>query len=136
MIRVLFILLISGLLSPLQARYAIMAQNDNEHAKKAGIEFQKTEHNFEEITYDGDGTIEFEFTNTGEIPLIIHNVNSACGCTIPEWNKSPVKPGKKGIIRLKYDTKSPGSFNKTVKVYSNATAVPVILTIKGTVVEP
>ena len=67
--------------------------------------------------------------------LIITNVKSSCGCTVPSYPKEPVKKSKKEKIHVKYDTKRIGNFNKTITVYSNAKNSPVKLHIKGEVVK-
>lgn len=78
----------------------------------------------------------FEFTNTGNEPLIIQNASASCGCTTPEWSKEPVLPGKKGKITVRYNTQGrPDPFTKSVFVSSNATkeGERKELFIKGTV---
>ena len=69
------------------------------------------------IVQNSDGTHEFEFKNTGTDPLIITNVKSSCGCTVPTYPKEPVKKGKKAIFSVKYDTKRIGTFHKTITIY-------------------
>lgn len=85
------------------------------------------------IKQNSDGMHEFVFKNTGNGPLIITNVKSSCGCTVPTYPKMPVKKGGKGKIDVKYDTKRIGIFNKTITVYSNAKNSPIELRIKGEV---
>lgn len=103
--------------------------------KGVKIKFNKNSHDFGMITEtNGNATTVFEFTNTGVKPLIIRNVSSSCGCTTPEWTKKPVLPGQKGTIKAIYNPKNrPGSFNKSITVYSNAEKPRVKLTIKGVV---
>jgi hypothetical protein len=88
--------------------------------KGAKIEFSKETHDYGTVKYDGDGTCQFEFKNTGDEPLIISNAKGSCGCTVPEFSKEPIAPGEKGVIKVKYDTKRPGPINKSVTVTSNA----------------
>lgn len=88
---------------------------------------------FGKIKHNSDGVHEFTFKNTGKDPLIITNVKSSCGCTVPTYPKEPVKKGEKGKIHVKYDTKRIGGFHKTITVYSNAKNSPVKLHIKGEV---
>lgn len=107
-----------------------------EKTSKAEITFEKTLHDFGTIPYAGDGTCNFEFKNTGKEPLVLSNVPSSCGCTVPEWPKEPIEPGKTGIIKVKYNTRIPGNFTKTVTVFSNAPNSPVALQIKGVVEAP
>lgn len=98
-----------------------------------GIEFAQTESESRVIEQGGNGVFEFEFTNTGTDPLILSNVRSSCGCTIPEWPREPINPGKSATIKAKYDTKRLGQFSKSISVYSNATEAPIVLRIKGKV---
>lgn len=79
----------------------------------------------------------FEFTNTGDSPLLIVNAVASCGCTKPEYDTKPIKPGKKGKIKVTYSTVGrPGAFSKTVRVQTNAKGKTrvVVLLIEGTVI--
>lgn len=85
---------------------------------------------------DDDGVRSFEFTNTGDADLIITNVQSTCGCTVPSKPTEPIKPGKTGKIDVKYNM-NPGPIRKTITVESNAVNVDegrVAIKIKGEVV--
>jgi len=104
--------------------------------KKAKIEFKQTEINYGTINKNADGTKIFEFTNTGDAPLIINRVKSSCGCTVPSKPTKPIMPGQSDKIVVKYNTHRAGPFRKTITVYSNATNNVVILKIKGKVVDP
>lgn len=100
----------------------------------AKIEFKKDTHDYGDLKYGADGTCTFEFKNTGNAPLIISNAKGSCGCTVPEWPKEPILPGKSGTIVVKYDTKKSGDINKSVTITSNASNEPSkSLRIKGNV---
>lgn len=99
------------------------------------IEFDATEHQFGIIERGGNGTFEFAFTNTGTEPLILSNVRSSCGCTVPSWPREPIPVGGKEVIKVKYNTNLLGQFSKTISVYSNAKDEPIILKIAGEVKE-
>ena len=101
--------------------------------KKPVLVFEKVLHDFGNVEYDGNGTCEFVYKNTGKEPLILSNVQASCGCTIPEWSKEPLKKGGTAVIKVKYDTKRQGSFTKTITVTSNAKNQTEVLTIKGNV---
>jgi hypothetical protein len=101
--------------------------------KAARIDFKEAIHDFGEIKYGGNGTYEFKFTNKGKSPLVLDNVRSTCGCTVPEWTREPLNPSETGTIRVIYDTHRVGAFSKTLIVYSNASNSPVRIFIKGTV---
>ena len=75
---------------------------------------------------------EFKFTNTGTEPLIISNAKGSCGCTVPSWPKTPIKPGESAAIKVKYDSKRIGPINKSVTISSNASNEPTkVIRIKG-----
>ena len=71
---------------------------------------------------DDSGLRSFEFTNTGDEPLIITNVQSTCGCTVPSKPTEPIAPGKTGKIDVKYNMHT-GPIRKTITVESNAVNV-------------
>ena len=98
-----------------------------------GIEFEVMEHNFGTIEQHGDGSFDFVFSNIGTEPLILSNVRSSCGCTVPKWPRKPINAGEEANIAVKYDTKRLGTFSKSITVYSNASEKPIILRIKGKV---
>jgi len=99
------------------------------------MEFAEINHDFGTITQDSENTKVFEFTNTGNVPLVIANVTSSCGCTIPKKPEDPIQPGETGEIQVKYNTKIVGPIRKTVTVYSNADESTKSLKIKGRVIE-
>lgn len=105
--------------------------------KKAYISFDKTTHDFGNITQEaGLATVVFEFTNTGAEPIIISSVDKSCGCTTPDYTKSPIAPGEKGFVSAAYNPAGrPGVFSKTLTVNSNAENDVITLTIKGMVSE-
>ncbi len=73
------------------------------------------------------------FKNAGETPLLIQNVTTSCGCAVPEWPKKPLLVGEFSQVSVKYDTKYPGRFHKTIKVFFNGPKFPVVLKIMGSV---
>lgn len=108
---------------------------------QAKIEFKDKDNTIDygTVTKDSDsGLRSFEFKNTGNAPLIITNVISTCGCTVPSKPTEPIMPGKTGKIEVKYNM-SPGPIRKTITVESNASNYEdgkISLKIKGTVVVP
>lgn len=102
---------------------------------QAKIEFKSETIDYGQIDKGSDGLRVFEFTNTGDQPLVISDVKSSCGCTVPEKPKEPIAPGKTGEIKVKYDTKRVGPIRKTVTVYSNAEQPIKALKIKGQVLD-
>lgn len=97
------------------------------------IKFEKLVHDYGTIQQDANGECEFKFKNTGKEPLVLSNVVSSCGCTVPSWPKEPILPGKSSTIKVKYDSHRVGTISKTITVMSNATEDRVTLTIKGNI---
>lgn len=112
-----------------QEQAAAQANNPNAPI----ITFAKMEHDYGTIEQNADGNCEFKFTNEGKEPLILSNVRSSCGCTVPTWPRQPILPGQSDVIQVKYDTKRVGLISKTITVYSNAKEAQVTLKIKGNV---
>lgn len=85
---------------------------------------------------DDSGLRVFEFTNTGDAELVINDVKSSCGCTVPSKPTEPILPGKTGKIEVQYNM-NPGPISKTITVTSNATNKQegiILLKISGNVV--
>jgi hypothetical protein len=102
----------------------------------AKFSFTKTSHDFGVVKQGPDIFHEFTFTNTGTEPLVIFDASGSCSCTIPTFDRAPVKPGGVGKVKVKFETKDKnGTFNKTVYIKSNATArnEPFEIYIKGSV---
>jgi hypothetical protein len=103
---------------------------------QAKISFQEETIDYGEIKKGADGLRVFKFTNTGDQPLIITEVKSTCGCTIPKKPSQAIQPGATETIEVKYDTKRVGPIRRTITVYSNAENNPIVsLKIKGNVSE-
>jgi hypothetical protein len=98
------------------------------------IEFKSTVIDYGIIENGGDGERIFNFKNIGNEELIITNVQSSCGCTIPKKPVAPIGPGKSGEIIVRYDTKRVGPFRKTIRVYTNQKNNQIVeLKLKGSV---
>lgn len=102
------------------------------HAQ-AVITFDKTTIDLGSFTPEKPVSCTFEFTNTGDKPLVIHQAFSSCGCTVPQYPKNPIQPGQRGILKVTYDGKGkfPGPFTKPISVRSNASNNLVRVYIKG-----
>jgi hypothetical protein len=120
--------------------FAFVAVNAVSFAQSgAKIEFLNKDNTIDygTVTKESDSGIRtFEFKNTGDAPLIITNVQSTCGCTVPSKPTEPILPGKIGKIEVKYNM-NPGPIRKTITVESNAINVEsgrIALKIKGEVI--
>jgi len=96
--------------------------------------FANESHDFGQINEGEVVTVDFNFTNEGEAPLIISNASGSCGCTVPQWPRTPIAPGESGVISVSFDSKSkPGNQTKTVTLTSNAMPNVKVLKISAQV---
>jgi hypothetical protein len=86
------------------------------------IAFEKKTHDFGQIVQGDKVEQVFKFTNTGNEPLIITNVQVTCGCTTPKgWPRDPIQPGGKGEITVAFNSAGKiGRQDKVVTIVSNA----------------
>ena len=61
-------------------------------------------------------TAKFVVTNISNEPIIIETASPTCGCTIGDYTKSPIEPGKTGYITATYNAANVGHFDKTLTV--------------------
>ena len=101
------------------------------------IEFKEETIDYGTVTKGEDNGLRvFEFKNIGDAPLIINDVKSSCGCTVPTKPQEPIMPGKTGKIEVQYNM-NPGPISKTITVQSNAVNKDsgiIPLRIKGNVI--
>ncbi|MFO0321112.1 MAG: DUF1573 domain-containing protein [Bacteroidota bacterium] len=103
------------------------------------IKFETEVLDYGTIKYDANGVRDFKIKNVGHSPLTITNVQGQCGCTAttidgkPGWPQEPILPGKTASIKVKYDTKRPGPFEKNVTISSNSKEPSITVKIKGVV---
>ena len=102
------------------------------------LEFAETTYDFGTIKDGEKATYSYKFTNTGKEPLIISNAKGSCGCTVPDWPRDPIAPGKTGEIKVVFDSKGKGSVDgqsqsKRVTLTANTDPVNTYLNIKGIV---
>ncbi|MBB2145412.1 DUF1573 domain-containing protein [Pedobacter sp. LMG 31464] len=101
------------------------------------VKFEKEIYDFGVIKQGEKVQTSFKFTNTGKTPLIITDATATCGCTAPEYPKTPVKPGEEGVIKVTFDsTGKMGMQDKVVTITSNANPEANKLHLVGEVKEP
>ncbi|MDY0342789.1 MAG: DUF1573 domain-containing protein [Lentimicrobium sp.] len=108
-----------------------------ENTRMPFIEFEQDFHDFGKLIQGEKVSYAFKFTNTGKTDLIISKVSSSCGCTVPDYPKTPIRPGDTKKIDVKFDTENRRGFqNKTVTIVSNAQPSAKVLRIKAQIVLP
>ena len=99
--------------------------------------FPKMEFEYKEVdfgTHDEGEILDtvFKFTNTGEVPLVISNVKTSCGCTTPYWPKKPIKPGESDVIKVKFNSNHKrGNQVKTITIHTNTKNLTEQIKIKA-----
>lgn len=97
------------------------------------FKFENETIDYGKVSQNSNGERIFVFTNIGDQPLIIKNIQSSCGCTVPKKPEKPIMPGEKGEIKVSYDTKRLGGFSKQITIFSNAKNPTKVIRIKGIV---
>jgi hypothetical protein len=104
------------------------------NGKITSIKFDEMSYSWGKIKEGEKMTHNFKFTNSGNNDLIISDARGSCGCTVPEWPKEPIKPGKSAEIKVIFDSKGKvGEQSKTVTVTANTEPTNTVIMIKGTV---
>jgi hypothetical protein len=109
---------------------------DKEGVEAPILEFDETEHHFGRV-YEGEQVgWFFRFRNKGKKDLLILNAFSSCGCTVPDYNKKPVRPGEEGMIKVVFDSNGrSGTQTKTVTIESNARNKIVTLNVTAEIIK-
>ena len=102
-------------------------------ASHSVIKFTEESYDFGNRPLGSEVTHKFGFQNISKERIAIREVKTSCGCTTPSYSTEPIKPGKKGDITAKYDSKRPGQFIKTMTVMVSD-GEQVVLTIKGNII--
>ncbi|MFB9052584.1 DUF1573 domain-containing protein [Formosa undariae] len=110
----------------------VAAERDANSSKFPQIVFTETEHDFGTIESKQNVETVFEYKNTGEAPLVITNIASSCGCTVPQdWSKAPLAPGESGKFTVKFNGSGANNVTKTITVSSNTAKGKEMVRIKA-----
>jgi LEA14-like dessication related protein len=103
-------------------------------AQENSVEIREKKIDFGEVSEGEMVEKTFEIINRDETPLIIHDIAVTCGCTVPEWTKTPVKSGEKTFIKVRFDTNGKtGRQNKSITLLTNAKQSKIALLLTGIV---
>lgn len=103
-----------------ESNVAAAAARDASASKFPVIEFDKTEHDFGEIEAKTPVETIFKYKNTGDAPLVITDIKSSCGCTVPQdWSREPLAPGAEGQFTVKFNGSGANKVSKTITVTAN-----------------
>ena len=99
---------------------AAAAVRDASAFKFPVIEFEEKEHDFGEIEAKTSVSTVFKYKNTGEAKLVITEIKSTCGCTVPQdWSREPLAPGESGQFTVTYNGSGTNKVSKTITITAN-----------------
>jgi hypothetical protein len=99
------------------------------------IRIEQTDFDLGKLKQGNAASVSVAIKNTGDKPFIIFDTKKSCGCTAAIYDKKPVEPGHSTEIKITYRAEDIGFFNKTVSVFCNTDTSPLIIRLKGTVVQ-
>ena len=104
---------------------------DEYNIKQTKISCSTKEINMGHFYYQQQQQRELVIRNIGQVPLVINDIITSCGCTTVDYPKEPILPGKDAILCVNYQAEQPEHFNKTISIYCNVASSPVIVRLKG-----
>ena len=102
---------------------------------EAQLRFDRTTHDFGTIP-EAAGKVEctFRATNESNQPVIILDVVTTCGCTVPTFSRKPLRQGETAEIWVSYDPYNrPGTIDRKLHVYDASRNRLAVLTLTGQV---
>ena len=113
------------------------ASGKSDLSKLPVLQFEEETHDFGKIIEGETVSYEFKFRNTGKADLIIADVSTSCGCTVPSYSKSAVQPGKSGVIKVTFNSAGRRGFQtKNIVIAANTQPNTTLIRIKAQVVNP
>lgn len=104
---------------------------EKDNSKHTSLQIEQTVLDMQSFSWKDKQTMSLYVQNTGNVPLVINDVTTSCGCTTVDYTKEPILPGRNGELQISYQAEQPEHFNKTVSIYCNVASSPVIVTLKG-----
>ncbi len=113
------------------------AETATDTANAPVMTFEKEKYEFGKIIQGEKVSFSFKFTNTGKTDLLISSATASCGCTVPTYSKTPVKPGENGKIDVVFDSDGKkGTVTKHVTVLANTNPNSKVLELSGEILVP
>ncbi|MDA0317177.1 MAG: DUF1573 domain-containing protein [Flavobacteriaceae bacterium] len=96
------------------------AERDAQAIVFPSVTFDKTTHDFGEIMNGTPVETVFTYTNSGKSPLVVTDIKSTCGCTVPQgWSREPLAPGASSQFTVKFNGKGANKVSKTITLTTN-----------------
>ncbi|MDA8531879.1 DUF1573 domain-containing protein, partial [Flavobacteriaceae bacterium] len=96
------------------------AERDAQTIVYPSVTFDKVAHDFGEIQNGTPVETMFTYTNSGQSPLVVSDIKSTCGCTVPQgWSREPLAPGASSQFTVKFNGKGANKVSKTITLTTN-----------------
>lgn len=116
---------------------ATASESGNDKKNIPQFKFESDNHEFGEIKQGEKVTYSFKFKNTGNAPLVISSATASCGCTVPEYSKTPVEAGDDGFVKVTFNSEGKsGMVSKTITLIANTIPNSKVLTISADIQVP
>jgi hypothetical protein len=118
-------------------RMPVSAEQQGDQGTGPKLEFEKKEYDFGSVTEGVPVKFTYKFKNVGNAPLLITDIHTTCGCTVPTWNKNPIPVGASDEIKVAFDTSDKlNQQSKKITVIANTYPSETELILKGYIKEP
>jgi hypothetical protein len=110
------------------------ANGKGDLSRLPSFKFEEESHDFGKIVQGETVSYPFKFKNVGKSDLVISDVSSSCGCTVPSYPKTPIHPGQEATIKVTFNSAGKHGFqNKNIVIVANTQPNTLILRIKAEV---
>jgi hypothetical protein len=94
------------------------------------FKFNEESFNFGNVFEGEKVTHPFKFKNVGDGDLVIASASGSCGCTVPEYPKTPIPPGGEAVVNVTFNSEGKmGINNKTITIIANTEPNSTVLTV-------
>lgn len=115
-----------------QNKKEIAEERDSKTQEFPVMEFEESEYDFGTVEEGEVVEHTFVFTNTGDVPLVVSDAQSTCGCTVPTYTREPIAPGDNGELLVKFNTRGkPNQQMKAVRIVANTQSGRETIRIKA-----
>lgn len=108
-----------------------MVSSSEDKQPQTTVSFSRDKMDLGRFSWEEEKNTEFVISNVGNVPFVINDVVTSCGCTTVDYAKEPVRPGEDARLKVKYRAEHPEYFDKTITVYCNASGSPFRLRLTG-----
>jgi hypothetical protein len=115
-------------------RLPISKDGKMDASNMAKVEFETSAYDFGTITEGGVIKHVFKFKNVGATPLVISDIQTSCGCTVPDWQRAPIAAGASSEVRVQFNSEGKnGAQEKPIRVIANTLPNETVLLLSGKV---